>query len=183
MKGLVFIEFLEMVEREFSAEMVDDIIDESDLASGGAYTSVGTYPHAEMLALVANLSSKTHLPVPTLIKVFGQHLFGRFVELYPDFFQSTQHAFDFLESIENYIHVEVRKLYPDAELPRFETSRSADDNKLIMIYYSQHPFASLAEGLIEGCLKYFNEPTQLEIIDRSQGKGNHVEFHITRLVS
>lgn len=29
-------------------------------------------------------------------------------------------AFQFLKNIENYIHVEVRKLYPDAELPTFE---------------------------------------------------------------
>lgn len=182
MKGLVFIEFLEMVERKFSAEMVDDMIDETNLASGGAYTSVGTYPHSEMLALVQNLSNKTNLPIPVLIKVFGQYLFGRFVNLYPAFFQNTQTAFDFLESIENYIHVEVRKLYPDAELPRFETIRSADDRQLIMIYRSKHPFSSLAEGLIEGCLQYFNERTQIDIIDRSQGQGHHVEFHITRLV-
>ena len=45
MKGIVFTEFLEMVEDKFSADMVDDIIDDCDLASGGAYTAVGTYPH------------------------------------------------------------------------------------------------------------------------------------------
>lgn len=182
MKGLVFIEFLEMVEHQFSAEMVDDIIDAADLPSGGAYTSVGTYPHSEILALVKNLSNKTDLPIPTLIQVFGRYLFGRFVNLYPMFFQNTQNAFDFLVSIENYIHVEVRKLYPDAELPTFETIRSADDSKLIMIYRSKHPFATLAEGLIEGCLTYFNEQAQLEMIDCSQKSGYHVEFHITRLV-
>lgn len=49
MKGIVFVEFLEMVESTFSAEMADDIIDACDLSSGGAYTSVGTYPHSEIV--------------------------------------------------------------------------------------------------------------------------------------
>ncbi|MBJ6609340.1 MAG: heme NO-binding domain-containing protein [Candidatus Thiothrix moscowensis] len=183
MKGLVFTEFLEMVESKFSPAMVDDIIDDSDLPSGGAYTAIGTYPHSEMLALVQSLSKETRLPVPALVKIFGQHLFGRFVELYPSFFQNTRNAFDFLDSIENYVHIEVRKLYPDAELPTFDTTRSADDRKLVMVYRSRHPFASLAEGLIEGCLSHFNEKAQVEIIDQSAGQGTQVAFHITRMAA
>lgn len=38
MKGMVFTEFLDMVETKFSAAMVDDIIEDSQVASGGAYT-------------------------------------------------------------------------------------------------------------------------------------------------
>lgn len=181
MKGLVFTEFLEMVERKFSPAMVDDIIDDSDLPSGGAYTAVGTYPHSEMLALVQSLSKETRLPVPALVKIFGQHLFGRFVQLYPSFFRETRDAFDFLDSIENYVHTEVRKLYPDAELPTFAAQRSADNQRLVMTYHSKHPFATLAEGLIEGCLAHFQEKAQVEIIDQSAGRGTQVEFHITRM--
>ncbi|MBA1333177.1 heme transporter CcmB, partial [Candidatus Endoriftia persephone str. Guaymas] len=43
MKGIVFSKFIEFVEERFSPEMADDIIESSDLPSGGAYTSVGTY--------------------------------------------------------------------------------------------------------------------------------------------
>lgn len=182
MKGLVFTEFLEMVEHTFSADMVDDIIDASNLASGGAYTSVGTYPHSEMVTLVHNLSKQTGMGVPALVKAFGHYLFGRFVVLYPTFFRDSPDAFDFLESIENYVHVEVRKLYPDAELPTFETVR-AGTQQLTMIYRSKHPFATLAEGLIEGCLIHFQEKTTIDIVDCSAGQGTHVEFHITRMVA
>ncbi len=45
MKGVVFTEFIEMVEDQFSADMVDDIIDDAQPPSGGAYTAVGTYDH------------------------------------------------------------------------------------------------------------------------------------------
>ena len=43
MKGIVFTEFLEMVEEKYGLEMVDDIIENANLQSHGAYTSVGTY--------------------------------------------------------------------------------------------------------------------------------------------
>jgi len=56
MKGMVFTEFLEMVEDQFGFTMADKIISEAELASGGVYTSVGTYHHQEMVALVVNLS-------------------------------------------------------------------------------------------------------------------------------
>ena len=179
MKGIVFTEFLEMVEEKFSDDMVDDIIDDADLASGGVYTSVGTYPHSEMVSLVVALSQHSGIEVPVLVKTFGQHLFGRFSVLYPRFFPEGQGAFSFLESIENHIHVEVKKLYPDAQLPTFDTRREGD-NTLIMLYQSKHPFATLAEGLIEGCLAHFSVDATVTGHDLSEGAGTKVEFHIER---
>ena len=51
MKGVIFTEFLGMVADRFSEDMVDDIIEASDLPSGGAYTAVGIYDHGEIVAL------------------------------------------------------------------------------------------------------------------------------------
>ena len=53
MKGIVFTEFLEMVEQRFSPEIADRLIDESDLPSGGIYTAVGTYEHTEIVTYVS----------------------------------------------------------------------------------------------------------------------------------
>ncbi len=52
MKGIVFTEFLEMVEEKFSPELADRIVEEAELPSGGVYTTVGTYNHGEMIKLV-----------------------------------------------------------------------------------------------------------------------------------
>ena len=49
MKGIVFTEFLELVEDKFGLETVDEIIQKSDLESNGIYTSIGTYKFSEML--------------------------------------------------------------------------------------------------------------------------------------
>ena len=89
MKGVVFTEFLDMVEQRFSPDMVDDIIEDANLPSGGAYTAVGTYPHDEMVALVVALSARSGAAVPDLLRAFGEYLFGRFVQGYPGHFSAA----------------------------------------------------------------------------------------------
>ena len=177
MKGIVFSEFLDMVEAEFSADMVDDIIDDSELPSGGAYTAVGTYDHLELAQLVIALSKKTGAGVPALLKAYGRHLFGRFAVGYAHFFEGADDCFEFLASIEDYIHVEVRKLYPDAELPSFETVRIAPD-KLSMVYRSPRCLGDFAEGLIEGCSAHYREPLSVARTDEHEGR--IVRFELTR---
>lgn len=179
MKGMVFTEFLEMVEDKFGFETADAIVVNSKLPSGGIYTSIGTYDHQEMILLLHQLHLRTEIPVPDLLRSYGQHLFGRFTELYPIFFKHSQTAFGFLESIENHIHTEVLKLYPDAELPKFETTRKSSDT-LEMRYESDRAMGHFAHGLILGCLDYFNETAQVRI-DYLNEKGTLIRFEIEKI--
>ena len=167
MKGMVFTEFLDMVELKFSADMVDDIIEDSQLPNGGAYSAVGTYDHAELVQMVEALAQRSGVPVPALVHTFGLHLFGRFHALYPGFFSGIPTALDFLEGIETVIHTEVRKLYPDAQLPEFDCVRTASG--LDMVYSSPRHFGDLATGLIEGALLHFGDPVSLTRHDLPNG--------------
>jgi hypothetical protein len=160
MKGMVFTEFVEMVEESFSPEIADRMITEANVPNGGAYTSVGLYDHTEMLSLVTVLSQLTNTSVPELVRTFGGYLLGRFVAGHGHFFEGMNCTFDFLESVNSTVHTEVLKLYPDAQLPHFATDRSGDT--LIMIYRSKRPFADLAEGLILGSFDHFNETVTLQ---------------------
>jgi hypothetical protein len=160
MKGVVFTEFLEMVETTFGPAVADKIIVDAQLPTGGVYTAVGTYDHRELIALVQQLSAVTNTPAGTLVIAFGRHLFERFAAGYPQFFTGVDSALVFLKNVEAYIHPEVRKLYPDAELPRFE-ARDLDADSLELIYRSSRHFADLAEGLIQGCVAHFNDPLDL----------------------
>lgn len=178
MKGIVFTEFIEMVEAKFGYEVVDEILSDPELPSGGAYTAIGTYSHHEMIVLVMALSKKTNTPLPALLYAFGRHLFHTFVKAYGQFFEHTSDAFSFLESIENHIHVEVKKLYPDAELPRFSTKR-LDDKTLEMVYQSERSMGDLAEGLIAACLDHFNEKATIKREAMADG-GKKERFLIVR---
>lgn len=168
MKGIVFTEFIELVEDMFSPEIADAIIEESDLASGGSYTSVLSYDHKEMIELVALLSKKTKIPVEELLKTYGRRLCARFAMLYPDFFTGVFSTLDFLETVESHIHVEVKKLYVDAEVPSFQTDR-VNGEEMRMLYSSLRPFADLAEGLIIGTADHFGELINLEREDWREG--------------
>lgn len=179
MKGVVFSEFLEYVEERYSPDMADDIIAASDLASGGAYTSVGTYPHQELVKLISALSSKTGSEVPDLIRAFGKHLFGRLIEAYPMFLAGVETSFEFLLTVQNKIHVKVRKLYPDAEPPTFEYQSNHPD-ELIIIYRSKRPFKDLAAGMIEGCIEHFNEEVTLTWDSSLEQGASGVRFLLVR---
>lgn len=180
MKGMVFTEFMEMVESKFGLELADRILTTCNLPSGGSYTAVGTYDHHELMALVQMLSLETRIPVPDLVRTFGHHLFGRFTEMYPRFFQGVNSCFQFLEQVDAYVHVEVLKLYPEAELPKFSSER-LDENRLAFDYRSRRPFGDLAEGLITGCAEHFGEQVQVHRELLPAESGTAIRFLITRL--
>jgi hypothetical protein len=179
MKGIVFTEFLEMVEARFSPSLADQIITAANLPSGGAYTAVGTYDQGEMWSLVIELGKASGIPVPQLMQDFGERLFHRLAVGYPGFFQGVAATFDFLQSLETVVHGEVRKLYPDAELPRFDVSeRSAD--RMVMVYRSTRHFADLAQGLLRGCAAHFGERFDIAREDLPTDRGSAARFTLTR---
>ena len=155
MKGIVFTEFLELVENEFGLEVVQQIIDECELETAGVYTSVGTYSHKDMFKMVAKLSEIKGLPVPALLTVFGEYFFTTLKDKYPVFVEKPN-LFSFLNSIDQYIHPEVLKLYPDAELPRFQAEIKSD-NEMMLNYMSSRKMSDLAIGLIKGAANHFKE--------------------------
>lgn len=168
-----------MVETVFSPNMVDDIIDDAHTPSGGSYTAVGTYSHEEITRLVVALSLRSGLPIPQLLCAFGEHLFHCFVKNYPSFFKGIDDAFVFLSGIEEIIHAEVLKLYPDAELPCFDIEHY-DAHRLVMVYRSGRHFEDLAHGLILGCIQYFESPMQLARETLGTGDERYERFILTR---
>lgn len=175
MKGVVFTEFMEMIETNYGEDRLEEVIDASGLEA--VYSSIGTYPHSEMVKLVTVLSEQTNTPVPELLEAFGKYMFSSFTRLYPGFFEKAQSAFDFLERVEDYIHVEVKKIYPEAELPQFQTERLSEF-MLKMEYRSDRSMGTLAIGLIQGCLNHFGEKgtVEMEVVKED---GSMVNFLIT----
>lgn len=179
MKGIVFTEFIEMVEEKFGWETAEEIIESANLDSNGAYTAVGTYSHTEMIQLVVGLSSETGLPVPDLIQAYGDHLFQAFVRGYPQMFEASDSAFHFLQQIQDHIHVEVQKLYVDAELPHFAYD-SVTDEQLVMTYRSERPFADLAHGLIGAAIRHYKEDITVER-ENLNDNGTSARFTLTKV--
>lgn len=156
MKGTIFVELIKMAETAFGEETVDMVLDKADLENGGAFTAVGNYPCAELVKIVVAFSEHSGLSAELLQIKFGHWMLEHFVVAYPQFFADKTNAFAMLESIEAEIHVEVRKLYPEAELPTFATERTAP-NQLKMTYESPRPLSAFCQGMIEACLEHFDQ--------------------------
>lgn len=179
MKGIVFAEFLEMVEKKFGIEVVDQIIEKSNLKSKGIYTSVGTYEFSEMFSLITNLSHQTNIQPQTLIHAYGIYFFDVLTTGHPDIFEYYKTAFDLLAGIEKHIHVHVRKIYPDAELPYFDVKEESD-NKLVLEYNSERAMYQFALGLMERTLQHYNESAEIykELLNEN---GTKVLFTLVRI--
>lgn len=178
MKGIVFTEFLEMVESAFGLEVVDAIIEESQLASEGIYTSVGTYEFNEMVSLITNLSAKVNVPANDLIYTFGHYLFSSLGKAHPEVIQSYNSPLGLLYSIEDHIHVHVQKLYPEAELPTFKILEKTDTS-ISMIYSSSRGLYRLAHGLIEKTFEHFNSSATVSY-ELLKDDGTEVKFDIVQ---
>ena len=178
MKGIVFTEFLELVEDKFGLGVVQRIIDECELDTDGVYTSVGTYSHKDMFKMVGKLSEIKGIPIPDLLNIYGEYFFNTLSNDYPQFME-TSDLFSFLDSIEKYIHPEVLKLYPEAELPSFE-SEIKSEKEMMLNYMSSRKMSDLAIGLIQGASKYFDEKVEvLKVIEKNDGET--VMLHIKKI--
>lgn len=178
MKGIVFTEFMQMVEEQFGVVIADHLIESTRPASGGAYTLVGNYPSSEMHAMVAELSRSTGIKTRELLRAYGRYLFPRLANKYPGILQHVADPFDMIVHLEEIVHVEVKKLYADARPPMFK-GRWIGDNEIEVIYHSSRSMGDVAVGLIEGCADHYGQTFQVMATPLNE-EGTVVQINITR---
>ena len=110
--------------------------------------------------------------------VFGEYFFTTLKDKYPVFVEKPD-LFSFLNSIDQYIHPEVLKLYPDAELPRFDAEIKSD-NEMLLNYMSSRKMSDLAIGLIKGASKYFKEGVEIFKVSE-EDDGEKVMLRINKI--
>jgi hypothetical protein len=154
MKGVVFTEYMEFIEDQFGFDVVDDMIEKAGVS--GIYTQAGNYPFEELYQMVVSLSEIVNAPAPALIEAFGKNIFKKLIVIYPKPVQAYSTAFEFIAHIDNVVHPEVKKLYPETELPTFNLE-SVNETKLVTTYSSTKPLMDLAKGLMEGCAEHYGE--------------------------
>ena len=159
MKGVVFDMLRDMVEERFSLEGWNAVLESA--GSDGLYISTQTYPDADLVALVKAASDVTEIAVPDLLRSFGDYMAGELYKRFPAFFDNAPDLIQFLISVDDIVHVEVRKLYPDAGLPTFTYDRN-NPEELLMNYRSPRKLCHLAEGLINGSAQHFSTAVTLE---------------------
>lgn len=179
MKGIVFSSFLEFTEQQLGEDFVDEMIEGSNLSTKGAYTNVGTYPVSELIEMIGFILERHDLDPVQLYKEFGRHTFKYLTNNYQYMVKDFSNSFDCIYHVDQTIHKNVLKLYPDAELPNMNAKILNDDRQLHLEYQSTRPFMHVAHGLLIGCIDYFGENISVEMKDLSNGEGTHAEFLLT----
>ncbi len=154
MKGVIRTQLIEMVEDKYGFDTCDEMINDSGV--DGIYTQAGNYPSNDMFAMIKALSTLVDISIEDLIFTYGEHLFSVLIKIYPKSISSYNNSFEFISNVEEVIHPEVKKLYPDSDLPSFEMI-SINNNEMKIIYKSSKPLMGLAKGLMTGCIKYYEE--------------------------
>lgn len=181
MKGMIFTELVEFVEEKFGFEVADGMLEASLLSDKGSYTQAANYPFEELVAVVSRLAEITQIPMGDLIETYGRHLFGRIVGLYPPMVAQFSSSLPFIAQVDTFIHPQVKKLYPDADLPSFQVVSLSDD-ELVIDYTSNKPLMPLARGLMFGAADHFGEKIEIVEDNTLHDAGQLARFRVTRHV-
>lgn len=174
MKGIIFTEFIDLVENEFGLEICQQMFDETN--DNGHYTAVGSYDHRDLVKLIIALSKITGVSPEALQEVYGEAVFNSLLESLPGMPDQQHNTFSFIQRVEEHIHTEVKKLYPDATPPQFHFL-SLTETQMVMDYRSARCMSHVCLGLIKGCAKHFNEQVLINM-DPYDDRKSHVRFSI-----
>jgi hypothetical protein len=96
------------------------------------------------------------------------------------FVDAESDLFGFLKSIEPVIHLEVQKLYTEANLPTIDCANGGN-NRLVMNYRSPRKLCILAEGLIQGAATYYQTPIKIDHDVCMHRESDHCELSISKV--
>lgn len=159
MKGIIFNLAEEAVTQAHGAELWDSMLERAGLE--GAYTSLGSYPDEELVALVQAASEITGLGDQDVVRQLGEGAIPLLAARYPDFFTPHATTRSFVLTLNEIIHPEVRKLYPGADVPEFDFDAS-DAEVLALGYRSPRRLCALAEGFVAGAASHYGEEAEME---------------------
>lgn len=159
MKGIVFNLLEEVVCAHHGEAAWDDLLEGAQLQ--GSYTSLGSYPDADMGQLLQSASKTLNSSPNEVLRWFGREAMPLLARRYPAFFAPHKSVRPFVLSLNSIIHAEVHKLYPGAHCPHFNFTQTSD-SELLIGYRSARRLCALAEGFIHGAALYFNDPVALE---------------------
>lgn len=153
MKGVIFGLLGDTVSATFGDDAWDAILTRA--GATGVYTSLGSYPDTEFLALVDAAADTLGSTPSEVLRWFGRTAMPTLIGLYPHFFDERAATRALLLALNEIVHSEVRKLYPGAACPHFHFRSDAD--RLVVGYRSPRRLCWLAHGFIEGVAAHFDE--------------------------
>lgn len=159
MKGVIFNVVEEFIIEGWGEDVYDEIMEMCPVHSRGPFVAPGTYPDEHLVAIASAAAGKLGLPLADALRAVGTWGFPKLADQVSDLIDRSAGFVAFLKSVDSVIHVEVRKLMPEAVTPRF-TVESLDDDVITLRYQSNRKMCALMEGLLQGAADYFDTPIE-----------------------
>jgi hypothetical protein len=159
MKGVIFNLLEEAVIREHGLSAWTGLLTMTGLE--GVWSSLGSYPDAEMIAMVDAASAALGVPPQQVLQWFGRSAIPMLAQRYESFFTPHASARPFILGVNEIIHPEVRKLYAGSACPHFHF-HDLDDGRLCVAYRSPRKLCHLAHGFIVGAADHYGESIEIE---------------------
>lgn len=159
MKGVVFNILEDCVTKAHGERTWDALLDRS--GASGAYTSLATYPDEELFAIVGAASAMLGVSADEVVDWFAVSAAPEFRSRFPRFYEGHTGLRSFVASLDDIIHPEVKKLYPNAETPSF-AMEPQPDGRFALHYRSRRQMCRFAAGLLKGTAPLFGETVLVE---------------------
>ena len=180
MKGIIFNIAEDFIVLNHGEDVFEDIILNCNLKTTEPFVGPGTYSDDDMLEIIRVATEKLNVSADALLKELGRFSFSQLFKRYPNFVTPHDDAKTFLMTVDGIIHVEVRKLYQDTQLPVFQY-KDISENELVILYFSKRKLYSFMSGLINGVADHFNikitQENNIYTEDGNEFCKYHLKFH------
>ncbi|NSY32519.1 hypothetical protein DS891_02705 [Pseudoalteromonas sp. JC28] len=160
MRGVIFRGLEELVVEAIGMQTWDELL-EAHAPEGRVYVSPTSYPDAELFALAQGVADKLNKPLTDVLAIFGQSLFGFLAEKHKGISSKFTSFEELVLSIDSVIHMEVKKLYDEPNLPSI-AAIVKDDKTIVLEYCSNRKLCFCAEGLLYGAAQFYSRKLKIE---------------------
>ncbi|WP_448556032.1 heme NO-binding domain-containing protein [Thalassotalea montiporae] len=178
MKGAIFCGYSEYIEQAHGLLTWLDIVDRSELAQSSSFIATDIYEDKIFVELLTISAELLNVSLSDILTEFGEFLFPTLLGSAKHHIGECTNVFEFLDHVENVIHIEVKKADPLAYTPSLILD-TVSNSELLIKYTSHRQVCFLAEGLIYGAAKHFNQKVTIEHLSCTHQGDKHCLMKVT----
>ena len=161
MKGHIFNLLERFIVETAGAGACEKILDSCEFEGNGVFVRPGNYPDSDLVELVNETVDQLGLTVEQAHLAFGEWIFPHLAKLVPSEMVDVGHPKKFLMTLNEIHEVELKKLWPDAEPPKFYCEDMGPDS-MTFTYDSPRQMFDLVDGVLKSVAKYYSVPIRWE---------------------
>lgn len=160
MKGVIFNVLEEFIVENWGEEVYEEILGACPVHMHAGHLGPATYADVDMVTIVTKTCARLQVAPEDALRAFGRFLFPRLLARYPSVAAGIDDPYELLRHIDDAIHVEVRKLVPNAITPRILCDAVTGETGTKVSYQSSRKLCAAFTGLLQGVGDHFSCETE-----------------------